>query len=362
MKIEIRNTQSFGLQEISQVPRHKNGRIKWMELKDDPVKLAAVVETLAKRVVWQGNKLTWETIQSVADPSLQRGLHHYPGGIHKVREVLNLQGRKEYGYWTKERTEEEARRFQEENGKLTEQSLRDAGLDGLIGAIAKHGGMTRIKKELNIKLTKRPNGAWNKKNIEEEARAFVEAGNKLTIQSLGNQNRWDLIGAIMEHYPGKFTALQKYLGMPTIKRNYWTVDRILEEVKPLIRNGKLDPSELDKIKGLKPAIKLKYPGSIHQLYTDLGLEGMRRQPGYWTLEAMEEKAREFFDQYGTLSQRELNVHGLSGLSNRISTKYPGGLPALREKLSGICESKKGSISKDQANTALESLFEEGKND
>ena len=131
----------------------------------------------------------------------------------KIEVGLELK-RRPSGFWTPERTLEEVRKFYEEYGEISQQVFAKNQRLDLCGAVAKYpGGMVALRKDLGLKVIKKPDGYWTEKRIEEEAWAFYLEYGRLTPMLLTENYRQDLIGAIATKYPGRFIGLQEKLGI-----------------------------------------------------------------------------------------------------------------------------------------------------
>ncbi len=364
MSIEIKRVQSVRLQEILRVPRQENGRVKWTDMKNDPMKRNLITETLARRVFEQAKVLNQKTAKEFGEPSLFTGVElYYPGGLTAVRKSIGAEDprRKPSGFWTVENIEIVAREFYDQHGRLTQPALKSYRMTGLESAITDRypGGITGLQTNLEIGLSRRPVGEWTADKVKEEARDFMEKGGKLTFQALSESGRADLMGAIASHFPGRMTALKRELGQKVkTQGGEWTPDKIKVEAEGFIgAHGRFSHTvlrEMDR-NDLSVAITRRYPGGIHQLKIDLGSEPINRPNGYWTQERIEEEAVQFYEKHNTLSPTFMSKNGEERLSVAIRGRYPGGMRALRAKLEIFEESVK--VSKDEANAALDTLFE-----
>lgn len=183
--------------------------------------------------------------------------------------------------------------------------------------------------------------------IESRARMFVENGGSLSQRNLVNAGQGDLRAAISLHFPGRMTGLRERLGLSRnitswrkLKQN-GTLNEVVEQeaVKLINLGNNLTPSSLKSAgqSSLNSAILRHYPGGILELRKKLGL--LNPKNPRWTIEAMEQAAREFVVKEGGLTGGMLEKNNLSGLKSAISERYPGGLVGLRQKI-GIPESQK----------------------
>lgn len=298
----------------------------------------ANIEAEARKLIEDGKPLTQPALYEAGLSSLSDAVRkYYPGGLNQLRVNLGLEVRKrDIGYWTKERIEQEARDFLAEGGNLSGNALTRAGKGALLGAIASRypGTMRQLKINLGIEPGSKPEGFWTAENIGAEAHEFFQTEGDLRHPLLKKQGRSDLATAITSKYPGGMTQLKIDLGLELNRRdNYWTPEKVEEEAKEFVRqHGGITQRLLGEAgrHDLSGAISGHYPGKFGKLKEALGLEATK-PPGYWTPERIEQEAREFYQATGALTQTELVRLGRSDLIHAILT-YPGGTFALRNKL------------------------------
>jgi len=169
--------------------------------------------------------------------------------------------------------------------------------------------------------------------IENEARAFLSAGNRLTYRNL-QQTAYGLKMAIHKYYPGGIPALKENLGIRT-RRPYGSgkdpeiIER--EAIEFFQREGGLSGPLLKsrEIADLLRAIK-NYPGGIRRLQTLVKIEQTSKPAGFWNPEKVEEEARAFFQNEGTLTRRMLRRKNRQDLDAAIE-RY-GGMISLKKRL------------------------------
>lgn len=262
---------------------------------------------------------------------------HYQGGWPQLRQDLgwNLI-KKPNKYWSKENIEAEARRFYEEEGKLTFPLINSRGNRGFAMAIIESypGGITKLKELLEIPIEKRPNGSWTIEKIEEEARKFIGEHGDLSTKLLRGSKKNTLMVYIAHKYPGGMTALKQKLGVPLRRKdNYWTKEIIERETAVFLNDndGFTSTILMSKRSDLWNAIRNHYPGRYKSLCEKIGVDfgGGRNS---WTAEQIEIQAREFYFKFGELSGPLLSVHNRKDLLSAIRKRYLGGLVALQTKL------------------------------
>lgn len=172
--------------------------------------------------------------------------------------------------------------------------------------------------------------------IREEAQAFLQR-NPLSRTNLSREGRADLDNAIRTYYPGRMSALKKDLSLSSLQKppNYWNADRVREEAYEFFQQeGSLTQRQLIA-RGrayLSVQIGLQYPGKLRGLKKDFELKAGTKPRGYWTPEAIEQEALDILAKSGKLTHPQLNINGSYDLSSAIRVHYPGGISALQEKL------------------------------
>lgn len=138
------------------------------------------------------------------------------------------------GSWTNQQIEDEARRFYQTTGKLTQHDLRAAGMGPLTRLINSYpGGFWGIKQVLGIESRQR-NGGWIPEKIEQDATEFYQQHGNLSFNLLRQMRRYDLSSAIVKKYPGGLAALKEKLG----------ITQKIEENEPIDENK---PTDLEKL-------------------------------------------------------------------------------------------------------------------
>lgn len=265
--------------------------------------------------------------------------------------------------WLRAYFQSEAAKFVGENGDINNRLLREKKQTGFYAAIDKYypGGIFQLRGAIGISSNRRSNGFWTEEKMKNEAKTILDNQGELSDDSLRKLGRSDLLQAVYTHYPGGWRELKQALGVKVLrKRNFWTPERIVAEAQKcyqefetfssitLTANGRSD---------LVNAIESKYPGGWRKLRADLGIDTPQRPNGFWTEEAIEEEARRILQNGCRLTDKELLKNGYQALRSALR-KYPGGVKSLRAKLqiSGV---ESNGISKNQANTDLDNLFREG---
>jgi hypothetical protein len=286
------------------IPVSRDGRgIRWRDFNEAPNIRILVIEQEARKIFEEEGRFSNVVLQRLGRHDLSRAIvRYFPSGFMGIAHVLDPNTTKRgYGFWKKpENIRSEAKKIVEQGGKLTEQYLRTIGYFGLSGSIQNNypGGWRQLRADLDLSSRYKPRGYWTLEQIQAEAISFYEEHKSFTNKSLLNEGKSGFVSAVQDYYPGGMIQLRKDLNIP--------------------------------------------------------LE--RRPRGYYNNpENIEAEARLVIQETGAFSSKEIKARGLENLVK----KYPGGMRALREKLDQF---EPDQISKDQANTALESLFEGGKND
>lgn len=269
--------------------------------------------------------------------------------------------------WSKERVLDEAQKFYQDNGQLTQEELDARGRSDLIHAIARHypGGLTALRIEVGLPIAKHPNGYWkNVELIKEKALSVYNLYTKISFDFLLTIGESSLGKAITDNYPGGWSQLRQDIGLEIISHpdGYWTPEVIKTEVQKFIEaEGDITQYLLSKRgkSNLIHAITRYYPGQLVQLKKDLEVNTKRKPVNFWTPETILEESKKFVETYGKLSNILMRKEEQSSLGNIIARKYPGRWKQLRIDL-GIANSNSEiqSISPDEANKQLRRLLEE----
>jgi hypothetical protein len=321
------------------------------------------IEAEAAAIVREHGQLNPELLVSIKRVDLLGAMvKQYPGGTLGLKAKLGMESKaKPAGYWTAETIKQEARQVINEHGKISYNFLIKLGRADLIGALRAHypGGLVQLKKDLGIQSEQKPVGYWTIERIEEEARSILETQHDLSYNFLFNQGRSDLLNAISSHYPGGLKSLKIKFGATTSKKEagFWSRETTEQEARKFIAENGSITHVLLRQKGrrdLSHAVA-KFPGMLDQLKTEAVDDDEKRWWGYWTIERIEEEVKAFYAREKTLRRSAFRRSGAGGLYQAIHAKYPGGMKALRTKLE-VTENTSVSVTKDQANDDLDSLF------
>lgn len=286
-----------------------------------------------------------------------------------LKERFNLSSRNIRGLAEDERNaliERESRALMAEGVALTSRALHDSGETALLSAIYRYFPKGLIGLQIRLKIqtkSRHPKGYWkNPEKIESEAKSVIAEHSDLSADLLKKIGRSDLLGAVTKNYPGGLFALKDRLQVQRRKpRGYYTVEQIEADAKAFLNeHGSLHPKVMrDKGYSSLSAKISQYPGGMRSLLMALGVEKDKELRGPWSKERILEMAKQIFAHEGKISNYYLQKTKRSSLGSAIKRFYPGGWKQLRADLK-IQESEV-NISKEQANTDLDNLFEEESN-
>lgn len=286
----------------------------------------------------------------------------YPGGMEVLRTKFGVEGKYTMpGFWTEGRIRTRALDFYKENGRISHDLLVKAGESRLVYAIWNHypGRMQQLKHDMGVGFPRQQLSLWTQEQIEREAFDFYKREGKLTFDLLARRKKYTLRHAILQKYPGGIFSLRTKLGLENSAKpsGYWTFEKTRKEaIEFYYQNRELNYKTLTRAGrgGLMGAISV-YPGRLTQLKKDLGITLERILD--WNPKIIEEEAQQFFKKNGALTHKTLKNFGKGDLSHAISRHYPGGMMALKGKLSIVHSSHKESLSPEQANEQLRRILE-----
>jgi hypothetical protein len=352
------------------LPRDKGGRIRWSKLSLQPDLLIQAIETEARSFILGGGFLSLSGLDRAKMSALRGAISsYYPGGIVALKETLEFRAEPTVDYsksvvstdeglprdrrgrirWAVLKSDPEqlletlraqAQQFSQQAGGLTQKLLAERGRSDLDNAISSlyPGGLNQLKTDLGQASTVKPDGYWKSaENILAEARAFLETNVFISYTIVKKSGYSSLNTAVSQSYPGGWVQLRADLGIPVARRanSYWNETTIEQEAKRfLVEYGSLNSILLaSNGRGdLALAISRKYPGQWPVLYERLGLEAPQKEKGYWTTERIEAEAREFYKECGNLSATSLASRDRVDLLAVIRRRYPGQMSNLKRKL------------------------------
>lgn len=367
-------TANINNQSKMEFPRDKRGKIRWKLLGEDPQVLQGLIRAEAINFYQQERVISQRLLVEKGRGDLAAAIgKFYPGGLSQLkRDFIDGFHKKPAGYWqSPENILIEAEEFLTTHQAISQRLLIKNDNSSLSAAITRSypGGTRQLRRDLGIKVSKRPNQFWNKDRIEQEAREFYELHGRLNSRLLLSEGKNDLLVAISRKYPNKWYGLYRELGLqsPQKEKGYWTPEIIKQEAKAFFEeHGILSLEKLQEAgKGdLGSAIFKRYPGKMGALKRQLGVIGnIDRRKG---VTGMTEEDRKIFieKQAQELAADGIEITG-AGLRQQyryllasIQRYYPGGIKTLRNNL-GLPESRDYlKISPEQANEQLRKLLEE----
>lgn len=226
----------------------------------------------AIQVIREHGKIAHNFLIKLGRADLIGALRSYPGGIVQLKKDLGVKSeQKPVGYWTIERIEEEAKSIFETQHDLSYGFLMNEGRSDLLNAVRSHypGGLKKLKSKVGANNVKKEAGFWTRETTEQEARRFIAENGSISHVFLGQKGRRDLSHAISK-FPGLLDRLKTESSNDEEKRwwGYWTVERIEEEIQAFYAREKtLKKSAFKKngAGGLYQAIHAKYPGGMKAL-------------------------------------------------------------------------------------------------
>ncbi len=261
------------------------------------------------------------------------------------------------GYWDDfTNLERELRAFIAKYGKTgvmpAKRTLQAKGLNGLVSAISKHGGIFVVAARLGLKCSEshKPSGYWHDfENIRKELLKFVAKHGTDGMMPIDAEfkkaNLSHLASAIRRH--GGFAAVAEKVGLKfSAERKplgYWNdFGSVKSEIEAFIAKhgtpGVMpSPFELNEVGCTNLVNAIKKHGGVAVVAERLGLRRTQsnKPAGYWKNFAhIKEALRAFISERGTEgvmpTTRELEVAGRADLIVGIGKH--GGLTAVAEKL------------------------------
>lgn len=392
---EINQTKQSVQHILECLPKDNRGRIRWVEINEDPEEFQSILKDIARAFITEGNPLTQKSLRVRGLGTMVKAANRFfPNSLGGLRQSIGLspagmrenssqsitdesipkdnRGRIRWSILEQDPVrlmifiESEVAKFVTSGQRLTHKNLVDAGMGVLARGIQRYypGDLTALEVKFNAVSSVTPRGFWQSPNvaerIREEARLVLDQEGKLSRQVFIQVGKGYLIRGISQHYPGRWTGLRNDLNANFLRKpnGFWSNPVNIEnEAREFSQQaGRLDRKAL--LQGgrqdLLGAIN-RYPGGIAALRIKLGLEAGKKNQ-YWTVERIEAEAEQVYIQIGKLSQLILYRHGRSDLIH-AAKRYPGGFTALKEKLIKSHEAPETTISSDEANEELRKLVE-----
>lgn len=230
-----------------------------------------VIEEYRNIHLQKGKFPTTQEVREMGKSGLASAGFKLFGNNNAIKEILNIStDRKSRNYWSLSNTGKELKKFIDTNpiskGDIIDK-LRQQNRHDLIGAIYKHNGLRKITKKFGLNIAMKKAG-WSKKEILQELKILSNNGVVITQNNLSDLGRNDLLGAITKF--GGLNAVKHKLGLAVARRNYWTDQRIIKELKPLIKSfGRIPSNNVLKAMGKNDlACAIKKHGNVRK-FSDL---------------------------------------------------------------------------------------------
>lgn len=138
----------------------------------------------------------------------------YPGGFFQLKTDLGIEAKKPPGYWTEESIRQEALKFYNRFGNISENALSNQDRYDLAIAITTKypGSFQKLREDLGLDNRQKAKGFWTEQTIEDEARKFCDEYGDISLPLLIQHGRQDIVGAVKK-YPGQLTGLKQKLGI-----------------------------------------------------------------------------------------------------------------------------------------------------
>jgi hypothetical protein len=147
-------------------------------------------------------------------------------------------------YWTREVTIREFRQFirdyPEFRVNTSVATIRTLHGHALVRAIYKFGGLRKLNQDLILGLTIKYH-TWSKEEVFEELHRLRQQDIPITSKSLDQLGRQDLLGAVAKF--GNLNQFKTAMGLSITRHNYWSDERIISELKPIVAEFGRIPSE-----------------------------------------------------------------------------------------------------------------------
>jgi hypothetical protein len=178
-----------------------------------------------------------ETLYKNGYNNLKGAIRTHFGGLAKLRDEIGLPNHKKPDhYWTLERTLQDFKSFLKENlvslnTKSVYGLLEAQGQHALRTAIGKWGGLRKLNMQYKMGLALQGE-KWTKKKVIDELKQLHDKQTAITQSNLNKIGRSDLLGAINKY--GTLNSLKEEIGLTINRHNYWTDEKILDELRPIV--------------------------------------------------------------------------------------------------------------------------------
>lgn len=241
------------------------------------------IEIILRRIIEEiGHFPSRSELNEMNFSSLGNAISSYHGSINEVRMRMGYEeGRKPKDYWTKwSNIKEKLELIIKNIGHFPSSTELEMLCENrlLQGMIKHHGGLSKVRKKLGYKETRKPRSYWsNWDNIEKEFNVIVKRlkhfPTPAELLNLGNYS--GLVDSI-QSYHGGFSEVRTKLGYELIKRphNYWKdwnnvkqeLEKVIQEIGHFPTNKEL---EITGNSSLSQAIT-KYHGGFVSIKERMG--------------------------------------------------------------------------------------------
>jgi predicted small secreted protein len=244
--------------------------------------------------------------------------------------------------WTKEKIIKEAKKIaSNNNGGFPKYKKINSSF---VMAVYRHydGGMTQLKKDLDITSNSRKSTIYWKKeeNILKEAEKIIEEFGTIPKTSVLLKSKYKkIISILADHHDFGLEELREKFGFKRTrkKKGYWKKEEnILKEAEKIIEEFGTIPSANVLIdndySSFLNAVKLYYKGGFNDIKKEFGIELTTKPNNYWKKEEnILKEAEKIIEEFGTIpSSSILNEEGYYNFISNLNN-YHGTINSLREK-------------------------------
>lgn len=154
---------------------------------------------------------SYKLLQTSQEYGFANAISRYPGGIYQLKQQLNIpaNARPKGHYNDPANLEADARAILEETGTLTNKQL--ARWKSVFKNKKYPGGARALKEKLGVASERVAPDYWTIERIQDEAKKFLQEHGKLSQRDLQRKGPRGLVKAIANKYPGALTGLQGFL-------------------------------------------------------------------------------------------------------------------------------------------------------
>jgi hypothetical protein len=189
----------------------------------------------------------------------------------------------------------------------------------LVWHINHNGGINKFREILGAPILKRQNGYWNDEIIIGELKKVITSNNGKfpSLKELNKLGETALTGAILSS--GRINKFRKIMGYTVNKRERWTDENIIKELREIIYlNNNQFPNEPDFKRLNKKFLwrAMIRHGGLNRFRKAMGYPINRRENGHWTQERIISESKRIIEQLGHFPTKDefkqINETGLFG--------------------------------------------------